>query len=194
MKSGFPRQMKMTHKYCEPLALSYIAGSLNVVYGSWGTNCLFDPNLLVGGHQPYYFDQMIALYNHYTVLSSRIVVELCATTDVTYAAGIYVDDDSSPARGELTTVMENSTCNSMVKRGNNEPVVLKKRWDAKAAFGGDIMDNDNLQGDVAANPVEQQVFIVWIGSPAVGPNVSVTGMVTIYYDVVWDELKVPIGS
>jgi len=194
MKSGFPRMMKMTHKYCEPISLSYVSPSLNIYYGSWGTNCMFDPNLLVGGHQPYYFDQMIALYNHYTVMSSRIVVQLSATTDVQYAAGVYIDDDSVPGRGELTTVMENSSCNFMVKRGNNEPMVLRKKWDAKAAFGGDIMDNDNLQGDVAANPVEQQAFIVWLGSPAVGPNVTVTGLVTIYYDVVWDELKVPIGS
>lgn len=194
LKTGFPRQMKMTHKYCEPILLTYTAPSLSVVYGSWGVNCLFDPNLNVGGHQPYYFDQMTALYNHYICTGSRLVVEVVATTGVAYSFGAFIDDDLTPSNTSLTTVMENQTCNSVTKFGTNEPAIIRKKWDAKAAFGGNIMDNDNLQGDATANPTETQAYIVWLAHPTATVGCAVQGMLTIYYDVVWDELKQPTGS
>jgi len=194
-KAGFPRQMKMTHKYCEQFTLTWAAGqALNVAYATWGVNCLWDPNLLVGGHQPYYFDQMVAIYNHYIVTGSRIVVELTSNSSAPYTAGVYIDDDSSPVTTVMTSIMENQSCVCKTKRQDNEPLVLRKKWDAKAAFGGNIMDNDDLQGNAAANPVETQAFIVWLGQPNVTTDVSMVGTVTIYYDTVWDELKQVTGS
>jgi len=193
-RTGFPKQMKMTHKYCEVINLTMPPGSINTVYGSWGVNCLWDPNLLVGGHQPYYFDQLTPIYNHYIVLSSRLVMELVCTTDVPFTAGVYIDDDSTPARTELQTVMENQSANYKTSRGNAEPIVIKKKWDAKAAFGGNIFDNDSLQGDVASNPIETQAYICFCGEPNSTTTYTVTGTVTIYYDTVWDELKQPTGS
>jgi len=193
-KAGFPKQMKMTHKYVEAISFNFIATTLTIYYSPFGVNCLFDPLLAVGGHQPYYFDQMAALYNHYTVTGSRMVVEFVPTTNTPYVAGVFIDDDSSPAMTGLTTVCENQSANYKYSSGSNDPVVIRKKWDAKAAFGGNIMDNDNLQGDVAANPVETQSYIVFIGQPTGAPNVTVNAMVTIYYDTVWDELKTVMGS
>lgn len=193
--------MKMTHKYCEDFTLTVPASSLNGVVAPFSCNGMFDPQLTVGGHQPYYFDQMMAIYNHYIVLSSRIVVEAIAlqsgalgNPDVPYTMGVYIDDDSTPASPLLTTMMENQSCVSKTKRGDNEPMVLKKKWDAKAAFGGNIMDNDDLQGNITANPVEEQVFMVWLGQPVPAAGATCQGVVTIYYDVVWDELKQVPGS
>jgi len=128
-------------------------------------------------------------------------VEACAyqsatigATDATYTMGIFIDDDSTPLRTQLDTVMENQSNVCKTQRADHGPMVLKKRWDAKAAFGGNIMDNDNLQGDVTMNPPEYQAYIVYLGVPNGAPNVDISGMVTIYYDVVWDELKQPVGS
>jgi len=193
-KTGFPKQMKITHKYCEGFMLAWNGPTANVAYQSWSVNGLFDPNLAVGGHQPLYFDQMAALYNHYTVMASRCVVQMLTNNTTTYAAGIYIDDDSTPTTQNLETVMEQNSAITKIGQYQFGAEVYTRKWDAKAAFGGNVMDNDNLQGTSVANPTEQQAFIVY-QRPLDGITTStVTGFITIYYDTVWDELKQVGGS
>lgn len=42
---------------------------------TWRTNGLFDPYVATGGHQPYLFDQVSALYTKYQVNACRVSVE-----------------------------------------------------------------------------------------------------------------------
>ena len=62
----------------------------------FGTNCLFDPWLTVGGHQPLYFDQVAAIYQHYTVMKARMKVTIVPNTVDAYVSGILIDDDCQP--------------------------------------------------------------------------------------------------
>jgi hypothetical protein len=59
----------VTLKYTELLTLS-----MATTVGNQQTmrlNSIFDPNSAVGGHQPYGYDQLAALYNRYRVLRTR---------------------------------------------------------------------------------------------------------------------------
>ncbi len=49
-------------------------------------NSCFDPDLSGGGHQPLGFDQMMLLYNKYTVLHSNITVDFQFAPDINAAA------------------------------------------------------------------------------------------------------------
>ena len=53
--SGFPKQLKITHKFTQSNWLTYSGPNLNCVWYSYGVNCLYDPVLAVGGTQPMYF-------------------------------------------------------------------------------------------------------------------------------------------
>ena len=63
--SGFPKQLAMTHRYSQNVQYTHVGPNANSQYANFGTNCLFDPWLTVGGHQPLYFDQVAAIYQHY---------------------------------------------------------------------------------------------------------------------------------
>ena len=79
-KTGFPKQLAITHKYSQEGRLTYIGPNANVQYYAFGVNCLYDPYLALGGGQPLYFDQLSAIYNHYTVMRSRIKVTFAVST------------------------------------------------------------------------------------------------------------------
>lgn len=145
-----------------------------------------------------YFDQLAALYNHYTVLRSKITVQFMPTAAIFSVGGVYIEDDTSitPATLQLTMCEQNSASfrvwgPSATVTG---PTIVSKSWDAVSAFGPNPLANDNLQGTVAANPSEQQYFTVFFGDLN---GVSVDSqqiLVTIEYEAVWDELKNILGS
>jgi len=188
-KTGFPKQMKITHRYAEVKNLTFVAPNLNVVYYPYGTNCLYDPFLQIGGGQPLYFDQMTAIYNHYTVTASRIKVTFVPNTTDPVLCGIFIDDDATPAVTNLDTVLQQpSNVSVMIQRDVSAPV-LRKYWSSKSVFGENPLDNDNLEGDATRNPTENQAFIIY-QRPA---DSTVTVVMTLYiemeFDTIWHELK-----
>lgn len=70
----FPRKWNCKFRYTDTLTLTTGSGGVFGTTYSYGLNCLYDPYLGTGGHQPYGFDQMTALYARYHV--SGCLVEL----------------------------------------------------------------------------------------------------------------------
>lgn len=68
---GFPRRLYIAHKYVDLVSVSSTAG----VVGSYFFKCngMFDPNTTGTGHQPMYFDNCGAIYNHYTVVKLSLI-------------------------------------------------------------------------------------------------------------------------
>ncbi len=176
----------MTHEYRETKAVVCTTGAISSYLFS--CNGMYDPNITGTGHQPMYFDQMTAIYDHYTVLKSEIIYEFIVKT-ADQMVGTYIDDDATITNdpvlcGELPT--GSSHLLSVVA---TRPLIVRKRWDAKKFFGGDIFDNDNLQGTAASNPTEQSYYTM-VTQPFDGTSTTTVLMnVTIRYQAVWDELK-----
>jgi hypothetical protein len=187
---GFPKKMFMTHEYRETKPIVCTAGAINSY--QFSCNGMYDPNITGTGHQPMYFDQMSAIYDHYTVFKSEIIYEFLVKT-ADQMVGCYIDDDTSITNdpvlcGELPTGSSHLLSVVAIR-----PLVVRKRWDAKKFFGGDIYDNYNLQGTASANPVEQSYYTM-VTQPFDGASSTTVLMnVTIRYQAVWDELK-NIGS
>ena len=53
-----------------------------------------------------YFDQLAAIYSHYTVMKSRIKVTMIPNTVEPFVGGICVDDDSLLAVTELQVLAQ----------------------------------------------------------------------------------------
>ncbi len=181
---GFPKKLKVVHKYVESLA--FTAGSASDVR-QFTCNGLYDPNISGTGHQPLYFDQLSAIYNHYTVFRSwctyRVVV-----TSVPCLVSHYIEDDTSVSTGsqsaEMSSAVVTTHSNLAVK-----PTLLTRMWNAKEYFGGDIFDNDDLQGSASANPAEQMYFTFNVTAIDGVSTPSYSVLVEIHYEAVWDELK-----
>ena len=198
-KNGFPKMLQMTHRYQECVRIpAPVSGTLARYL--WSCNGMYDPNRTGTGHQPMYFDQLSALYNHYTVTSSRIRVEFTlesATVNSANIMGVYIEDDTTISPAVIQDFAEQSTavCQTRSSTVNVPYPVIKNSWNAKKAFGGDPLSDPNLQGTSGTDPSEQQYYAVFSGD--VNAAVSNTAMyytVYIEYTATWQELKNIISS
>lgn len=188
--TGFPASLRFRHRWCTYFTLSSTAGALATYRLS--CNGLYDPDVTSAGTQPLYFDQLAALYNHYTVEKSKITVQGCAGNGQTdpMIFGVFINDDATVTPTTAISCCEQTTCAYTHVITNDGNKRVSKKWDAKNAFGPNTVGDPNLQGTSAANPTEQQVFTVFAQSTIATPSaMTVTCFVTIEFDTVWQELK-----
>lgn len=189
---GFPTRLAMRHKYAELTTLTSTAGSL----GTYVIKCngMYDPNTTGGGHQPMYFDELAALYDHFTVISSFIKITLTTGSTSNAPAQVVLDlDDDATGVGNINQASEhNRAVVKTIGQSATAPVVLTSFWNAKQ-FGPSPLDNDNLQGSSAADPTELSQWILYLGSLN-GQNTAVNLGIEVWYNAIWDELKTNAGS
>lgn len=192
---GFPLKMQMTHKYVQIIQMTNTTGSL----ATWvfSANGMYDPDITGTGHQPMYFDQMAALYDHYTVIGSKVTVQLTpiASNQAPVIFGCYKNDDSTVTPTTISELMEQTDSKYQVVNFNaNKPVKFTLKWSAKKTFGGSVLGNDNLQGTASANPTEQTTYTFYTKPMDGASTVGCFANVTIQYIAIWDELRDIAGS
>lgn len=193
---GFPKKIQFTHTYAEFRNLD--TNALGVIGTRfYSCNGMYDPDATGVGHQPYYFDQLASLYQHFTVLSSKMTISFAFknnTVSTPLLCGVLINDDTVWTPGtDINAAIENTDSASTLLP-LDKTVTLVKYWNAKAAFGGNTMDNDNLQGSAAANPTEQQYFMLFVDGSAAGVAHGASVRIKIEYTAVWDELRDIAGS
>lgn len=191
---GLPFKIVQTMKYAENVNLTSTAGALATY--QFSCNGLFDPNITGSGHQPMYFDQMSALYNHYHVIGSKATVKCIPSSanEDQYQLVFYKEDDTTVTPTSVITLSEvNDAKVKFIAPADNRTFTMTQKWSAKKTFGGGIMANDELKGTPAANPAEQTYFTLAMQAGG-ATSVSLNVLWEIEYIVVWNELKVIGGS
>lgn len=187
---GFPKKLKFKHKYVDQLTITSTAGIQQNYFFS--CNGMYDPDITGIGHQPLYFDQIDAIYNHYHVIGSKIrftVIPVGTTATVPHAILVYIDDDSTATAGMPALMEQPGTITKYCAGGiNPDKLYITKKWSAKKAFGN-VMANDQLQGDAAANPSEQQYYHFALRAVDNISTVSVNVLVEIEYIAIWNERR-----
>jgi len=187
---GFPKELRMTHRYCAVITMGSAAGAASTQ--QFSCNGMFDPDVTGAGHQPLYFDQLTAIYNHYTVLASKITLKFVARTAATCGTHcvVFVNDDSALTATSVYGLSEqNSSAYGELTPAGNNVLTLRKKWSAKENFGPGAISDPNLQGTAAANPTEVMNFYIQTQAMDLASTYSVDVFVTLEYDAVWQELK-----
>ena len=175
LKPGFPKLMNFKHKYNEDFTL-FASTSTGIYFFS--CNGMFDPNFSSTGHQPMMFDQMSVLYDHYTVVSSKIKWTVIQENN---------DDTTGTA---LLGAREHTTSQNKVSGSvSTDPLVFYQSWSANKAFGPSPLANNSLQGTPTANPTEQQFYNIVVRAGDQVSAITVRVMVEIEYTAVWAEPK-----
>lgn len=187
-----PYQLNSTLTYSQDINITFNASGYG--WTLFSCNGLYDPDLSGVGHQPMYFDQLMDLYNHYTVLSSYIEVTPLGNVGVPDALqqtiACYIDDDTSTGITSWNYILERIGCVSKdFNLGTSGPPKLKKFWNASSTFPGDALSRDELQGTVTTNPTEQSVFVVAYAGGISLATSSRTVRVKVVYNAVFDEWK-----
>lgn len=142
-----------------------------------------------------YFDTCAAIYNHYTVISSKlkcnIVVDTDDTTTSTTSSGfaiVYIEDDTTVSISSFSQASEQPSSTLVQPLTKGVTRVIRKSWNARQAFSGDTMDNNALRGSSAALPTEEQSFVLVMAAPVLQTAI-VNVVFELEYLAVWTELK-----
>jgi len=157
----------------------------------FNANGLFDPNQTGTGHQPYGFDQWMAIYNHYIVESSKITVKfissnISTTSTSIFIGGVALKDDTS-VETDVNTIREAKSSRYTLVPAQEERSVTNY-FNKKTIFRNS--EDGVLRGTASANPSETCVFQIFV-QPVdyTSDTVQVKCMVTVDYVARLFELK-----
>jgi len=192
VRGGIPDQIRMTLPYVDEIALTASTGATSA---NWGLNCLYDPYLGTGGHQPSNFDFWMQQYMNYCVTAVAVKMEYCTTTTsaATPAAyGFLVSSEGNVVQPTtpLHMLLEQRNCigsriGSGIVNGPN-PTVLRGNLNVGKWFGlspRGLIGQSEYRGTSAANPATVLYLEVW-ASTIMGNNAAAGQYrLTIDYDV-----------
>lgn len=195
MRSPIPRMFKTKMRFCDHIYLDPGIGTISTQ--QFSCNGLYDPSEAVGNHQPYGYDQLAVLYDHYTVLGAKITVQCSPnpTATVPYIFGLYIDDNSTAASNYNTVqeIPENRwvVCHPTQTKTFSKSVSISKFLGIK-----DLLSNKEARGNtVGANPAEQCYFTLWCKTAdETTNNPTANFIVNVEYIVVFTEPKELTGS
>lgn len=187
---GFPKELRMKHRYVQEGAFSSLNGAIHV--NTYSCNGMYDPDVTGTGHQPQYFDQLTAIYQHYTVVASKITVQCSprTTNSLPVMAVVYINDDTSVPYTSTQNAAEVSSSVYSLIFPNSNSVRLTKKWRASQNFGPGVVSDPNLQGTATGNPTEQQYYTLIVSAPTgTASTERLDVIVTIEYEAIWQELR-----
>lgn len=195
-RSTFPAIYYARHIYADRIVLP--AASLNDVMTSYRfrANGMYDPDASGTGHQPLGFDELSAVYNHYEVLGSKIVVDFAPESTGTEATSNIIcgigrsDTNVTYASGDFNRVVENGFRTYKQITDIGDKCRLVSGYSQKKTFGKTSNGTDNQKGSATADPVEQSFLIPFvIASDKTALHDKVVITVRIEYMAKWTERK-----
>lgn len=151
---------------------------------------IYDPDVTTIGHQPFGHDQYQALYNHYTVLGSKITVTYISTGTTAVAgsayAGVALKDDTT-MEGNFETIREVKN-NKHRLLTYDRPAICTATYSMKKMYS--LGARAPLRAVFGTNPTEQMYYQCYVTPIGATQNLSeILGTATIDYIVLVEELK-----
>jgi len=182
--------LKFKHKYAEQKSLATQSGA-DTQY-QFSVNGMYDPNITGTGGQPMFFDQIAGIYDHYTVIGSKIkwtVINASTTAVEPYRCVFWINDDTTTSVGFDSLVATTGAQTRFAQGGlNPDRIIVEQYWSARKNFGN-CLANDELKGTAAANPAEQQYFQITLRAVDSVTVIPLWVLVEIEYTAIWRERK-----
>lgn len=181
------RRVKAEHSYAV-VNIAINPGAAGLAQ-SWvfSANGMYDPDITGVGQQPVGFDNMTALFDHYTVIYSKIRVDYYST-DTTYSAvcGVLLKDNATTSNNVMNLLCGESVS---VTVNPQQPMnqVVKGCNVSKFLGRPAIMSEDDLRGTSTTNPTEQAYYHVFVQPNTTADIAEVTCVVRIDYVAIWTE-------
>lgn len=133
----------------------------------FSANSLYDPNVTTTGHQPLGFDQLMLMYQYYTVIGAKIRVTFNNVNNQDPALiGIYCKNDTATSTNE-SRIEENGdgTFAVMGAVGSANAVQTIEYQCAPAKFLAisNPLSDDSLRGSASAAPANEVFFHIVAG-------------------------------
>ena len=193
-QTPFPSTTKTIMRYNDTLSFQNIAGTPDIQI--YRANGLFDPAVSLGGHQPRFFDQLMALYDHFVVIGVRAKFELAnkAGND-SLLMGMTVQD-ASTTRTMNDYLESRNSVHKQIEGGGNGKGTLAMNVNPNKFLGrSHPLSDPQLKGSASSDPTEQAYIHLWVIDPSglAMPN-NVTGIINLEYTAILIEPKTPPQS
>lgn len=192
----FPKKAIMRFQYSDTVTLDPALGLVDTHV--FAANDLYDCDVTGGGHQPIPFDQVVGvMYDHFTVIGSKITVQATTTTEANtnnFILGVALRDNSTVVTSR-TTIREDGRSVWKVNTGRDQLTKITRKFSAKKFFAKNAIVGDSLyRGTNAGSPTEGAFYHVW--ASAIGSNnpYSMDVVVKIEFIAVLTEPKSIAGS
>lgn len=196
-----PSQRFVSLRYVD--FLSFPADSTGVpTYLTYRANSIFDPFAGVGGHQPLYHDQWAVFWKYYTVIGSRISIQLQASANQATMGllGVILSNDATLAGLSPETLIEQGRNKWVWYQPNTngfKPRTLRQGYSAKKFWNvANVKDNQATLGAFfGQDPVTLANWHIWNCANPQGATASgVDLVVTIDYRCILSEAQVVASS
>lgn len=163
-----------------------VGGVANALY--W-CNGLYDPRWATGGHAPMGMDQLMLLYNHYTVVGAKITVKFMGDNTNDFLCGVLTAADTTTTSDHQTLMERQRSRYKLVQKNNETTQTIVSKWSAKKFFSCKaIVGESQYKGGISTNPTEGAFFHVFAGSPDGTTNpTNVSAVIRIEYIAVFSE-------
>lgn len=194
-RAPVPTKFATKMRYYSTFSLNPGAGGVPSTY-VFSANGVADPDVTGGGHQPRGFDQLMALYDHCTVVGSKITVRAAQITS-NEPVILAVNMLDSTTTGNLNFHMENGYTKSKLLGANNstEPATIIMSQNPNKYLGrSKPLSDPELKNSSTGNPTEQAFWHVTAAPTSTADVSAVYGDALIEYSVVFHEPKNPAQS
>lgn len=190
-KSPMPLKFVTKLRYAE-LGLSVNPGAGLVAEYLFRANDVFDPNYSGTGHQPRGFDQLMPLYNHFTVLGSKATFRVSNdASDLSLTTFLTLQGEATTQLNpiDLMERMDVLTRQTAGKKTGGQNTTLIKGFSTKKFFSkSNVLDDTSLRGDVSSSPSEVAYYHFGVvSSDGVADPLAITFSVVIDYIVCFHE-------
>lgn len=159
-------------------------------------NSLFDPNVSGVGHQPMGFDNLMSIYEKYTVVGAKITVCFIGDTTVPSVCGLRLVDGNESAVADKKKAIENGDSSwkyMTTANGGHNRVTLTRSVNCKKFFGQKaIVGDDKYTMGSGSSPLDDDKIIaeLWVAPVSASDQHGRTLVdVTIEYTAVFTEPK-----
>lgn len=177
--------------YCTATTLTPSAG-LQAAY-VMNANSLYDPDRTGTGHQPMGFDEIMANYNHFTVIGSKITVDFIGANE-DFLAAIYLSGNLSDGSTNAEEVKERRRTRYKLVTSTTENhgrCRIVHKFSAKKFFHVKaIVGESQYRGSATNSPAEEAYFYIQAGPDDQSATVGTIKLsIRIEYLTVFSEPK-----
>lgn len=187
-QTGLPSAVLMKHKYTDSYSFTTTTTPNTQFYR---LNSTFDPYESGLGHQPYYSDQMFALYDRCIVYGCKVVLKCSAGTNQAIVG--FKDQIDTTAVSDATMACERPSVKYCLMNAGGKAGYLSKYYAINELFG--VNKNMILNGEMdfshsgSANPSRQWYLQIFGQHPDGSSTCTVQYTVELTYYCKWIDRK-----